>query len=465
MAQHLSEDLLYAIFLHALPSNLLLTAEGAWHEPKTIAPLNFSLVCRSWRTLVLSRPKLWSEIRVENEVGWRMHYHCRFDWSVIRKWLFHSSPALLQIHIYTKDPSGHLTEDLLQLFIPEHLRWNSFYLRADIGTGLVPLVLKTNMLRCSPPLSSLSLHLNNIGRTPLVYVDLSQTVGDTCPLLEYLNVDVGAGVRLPQCRDTLCLPRLRSFQFKSAYHNQDLEDLWCILSASPKLEDLVITCLKQLAPPTPNRDTVHLPRLSSLTLTTSSRNITNYLFNILICPSLSHLAFRIYGPVGIEVGDKRVFLEPRHIYDFFLRSGSGSRLEILELGWVGGWDDGDPALRDLLFSLLNLKILELRARSLRRVVFEMLSVLSEAPRNDQKPYPCPFLSEIRLCYEPPILDWDSTEEAMDEMIVSRWKAGNLRAVTLKFPQLYHGKIKERTRIAECIEEGLTVTEESFDYWT
>ncbi|KLO17449.1 hypothetical protein SCHPADRAFT_162483 [Schizopora paradoxa] len=472
MAHNLVEDVLYAIFLHALPSKFLLTAEGAWHEPWTIAPLNFSLVCRSWRTLVLSRPKLWREIKFDNEVNLKTKYHHLIDWSMLKKWLSRSSPSLLQIHIDIADFSGYLNEVILPIFLQESHRWHSFYLRSDTGFGLDPTGMKTVTLRSSPPLSSLSLRLHSHSQVTPFDVDLSQSVGDTCSLLEHLHVDLGVDVRLPQCRDTLRLPHLRSFHFTSVHLSLDLEELRCIFSASPNLEDIRVNVPKQTTSPLPNRDAVHLSHLSSLILTTRNRDTTKYFLDALICPSLSHLALRTGGPVANDAGEERIFLEPRRIHDFLLRrSGSGLQLEILELGWVdgwvGGWGDGDPeyapALRDLLFSLRNLKILELRTTYLRRVVFEMLSVPPETLPNNQTSYPCPFLSELRLWHRPPNFDFVLMEEAMNEMIVSRWKAGNLRAVTLKFPYPYSAKIKERSCIAECIEEGLMVTEKWFNH--
>ena len=95
MAQNLSEDLLYAIFLHALPSKFLLTATGSWREPCAIQPLNFSLVCHSWRTVVLSHPKLWSEMNIENELNFRRDYRDQItrDFVILKKWLSHSSPS------------------------------------------------------------------------------------------------------------------------------------------------------------------------------------------------------------------------------------------------------------------------------------------------------------------------------------------------------------------------------------
>lgn len=62
MARTLPSDLLYLVFLRALPSEFTFpnSPDNIW----TIPPLNCALVCHAWRAAAFSHPSLWSSIRI-----------------------------------------------------------------------------------------------------------------------------------------------------------------------------------------------------------------------------------------------------------------------------------------------------------------------------------------------------------------------------------------------------------------
>ncbi|KLO17448.1 hypothetical protein SCHPADRAFT_994296 [Schizopora paradoxa] len=456
MAQNLPEDLLYAIFLRAPPSEFVLTRNAAsWSETRMIPPLSFSLVCRSWRALVLSHPKLWSEIRIISETF--PNNRDPIIPGVLEKWLSLSSSAPLGIYLDVRGKGHHYVSKFsLPLFIQESHRWKSASIRVYCwpGSGTNSII---PTIQCLSPLSSLSLDLRHLTSSPEIRIDLSHSVSGNSSPLEYLHVGPGVVMRLPHCRDDLRLPHLRSFHFNGMRQDQILEDLRSIIFASPNLEHLTLKAERWPTTLTPNRDPVHLPRLTSFTLTTTDRFTVDYFLDILTCPSLSTLICELDYSDDTKL-EEYTFLDIRHVHDFLARSRSFRQLHTLRLRVIDMSSEFTPdcilALKDLLLSLQNLKILELRASTIPRAVFEMLTVTGEILLDDPHSRPCPFLSDIQLFYESDHYVYDFTSETVEEMIISRWKAGDLRGVYLTFPSSRAIGIEERKRIVECIAEGL-----------
>lgn len=94
-AQRLSEDILHAVFLSALPSVVDANESTAPIDLLSIPPLSFSRVCRSWNTLISSSPPLWSSIHINQDPTKPLHP------SVIRfveLWFKKSAKAPLDLH-------------------------------------------------------------------------------------------------------------------------------------------------------------------------------------------------------------------------------------------------------------------------------------------------------------------------------------------------------------------------------
>ena len=71
---------------------------------------------------------------------------------------------------------------------------------------------------------------------------------------------------------------------------------------------------------------------------------------------------------------------------------------------------------------------------------------------------CPSLSKMQISRR---YVNDLTEDMVEEMIVSRWKAGSLRSTTFAFPRFIG--LHRRKRVRECIKEGLAVVNGSFKF--
>ncbi|KLO17458.1 hypothetical protein SCHPADRAFT_162682 [Schizopora paradoxa] len=459
MTPSLTEDLLYFVFLYSLPSVLLITPTGPsskiWTDPPP-PPLNFSLVCRSWRQLVLSRPRLWCDISIVHKLGVREdHINPGFE-RLIKKWLALSSPAPLRIHLdIQRDSNNYVSRVILPLFSQEHHRWHSIY--SSIAISYTPKPL-TFALPCSPSLTSLSADF--WGATSSTgCIDLSRYTSDAASHLEYLVLGYCTVMHLPPLHKTLHLPRLRVLRYKSAEGIGNLEDLQRILSASKNLEELeikipgsTISTLKTI------QDSIHLPHVTSLTLVMSNRPTTNYLLERITCPSLRKLIFTVRYPMDTEPSvEEFAFMDFLRIRDFLARSCSNASLEELTLDWQDLKTVYYPdveSLRDLLLSLKDLKKLEVHEHLLTQEVIGMLTLRDEGSPGSQI---CPSLLELQITKQ---FGCGFEEDMVEEMLVSRWKAGSLRSFTFAFP--YFRELHRRKRVRDCVEEGLRIVDKSFE---
>ncbi|KLO10781.1 hypothetical protein SCHPADRAFT_502873 [Schizopora paradoxa] len=482
MFQELSDDLLYTIFCHTLPSQFefISTKTVSWRKIRKIAPLNFSCVCRSWRTLILSSPKLWSEISVKSitkqgsgwgEISVKSTTKRRRDYRVIfnalKAWLSLSTNTLLRIHLdLDAYDLGSFPNDILTLFVRESHRWSSFHIK---GLNWEPRTQENHdptlfTLQCSAPLSSLSVRLRS-HKSPLACIDLSDNIIDDLSHMEHLSVGWGASLRLPHDRSALRLPRLRYLHYADIEEGKNTENLQYLLSASHNLEYLGVEIRGEFYPQRWVGAPMYFPRLTSLSLAMSNRIGATYLLDVLACPSLRKLEFRAkdcredHGAAAEEYSFKGP--PTRLIREFLIRSCANPLLEELELFWLlnnKGDGDHEQAFKDLLVPLRKLTRLKVHSFSIYRPAIELLTIPREGP---QESAICPLLSEIALSHFIPGENFSLMAQLIEEMIVSRWRAGNLRVVSLKQPRSSSGAIKERQRIAECVREGLTVIHERF----
>ncbi|KLO04976.1 hypothetical protein SCHPADRAFT_740701 [Schizopora paradoxa] len=365
----------------------------------------------------------------------------------------HSSSAPLRIHLNVDQDDLAYVPNHIHPFLVQELHWWRF-VDIDVTSGQYSFARKptTLSLQCPTSLRSLSLKLFG-SSSPSICIDLSQHNSTSC--LEHLSLGVGERIRLPDHRDTLRFPRLRSFHYKSTKKRKDLEDLRCILSTCPSLEDLELGISRKSISSTASiPGSIYLPNLTSLVLKISNQFALQYTLDILTYPSLRELSLFIQGTRKYESEEDHAFLEPLRICDLLVRSCPSPPLEILRFLCDDAeviLSDYAAALKDLLSSLRNLKSLELSGFALNRVVLQVLTIPPGAPDIRL----CPSLSEILLAQKSPREESDVSDELTEEMVVSRWKARSLRAVTFKlFPWL--AAMKKRERMVECSREGLEV---------
>ncbi|KLO10783.1 hypothetical protein SCHPADRAFT_502951 [Schizopora paradoxa] len=429
-----------------------------------VPPLSFSLVCRSWRMVVLSHPILWSEISIKNRIEIGKDYRDTITLRILKKWLIRSSSAPLRIHLNVdEDHLAYIPRHILPLFLQEIKRWSfvDIFVTSDkVFSTQKPTPFS---LQCPTSLRSLSLKLFG-NSSPAICVDLSHCISDDRSHLEHLSLGLNETIRLPNDRNTLRLPRLRSFFHIRYDEGKNLEDLRYILSAAHSLEKLQLGFFrKSVSSTTSTRGSTYLRNLTSLTLTLSNRFASRYILDILTCPSLRELSLSVKGTQDFEVEEDRAFLEPLRIRDLLVRSCPNPPLQTLRLDCMEVHEVGpnySAALKDLLVALRNLKTLYLHIFSLNHAVLEMLTITTEELDSQL----CPSLHEIHLAHKWPREESDISEESLEDMVVSRWEAGSLCAVTFRLPRSRLAAMKERKRMVECIREGLEITYQDVDQY-
>ncbi|KLO17456.1 hypothetical protein SCHPADRAFT_957500 [Schizopora paradoxa] len=319
---------------------------------------------------------------------------------IIKKWLLLSSPTLLSIHLQINgDWHGYIPSVILPLFLQENHRWASVKMEIN---GHIPVDLPTIRLQCVPTLTSLSLSLWR-QTLPAACVDLSCCVIDNAPGLEELMLDTG-----------------------------NFDDLLGMLSACHNLEELEIYIPGRSSfTSTSARESINLPRLTRLGLNMSSRLTTNYLLNNLTCTSLRKLQFSIYYSLEIESLEMCASMEPLRVKNLLTRSSSNPPLEEMILDWresvPPASSDLAESLKDLLLSLEKLDTLGLHDYALTQEIVEILTIPSKGSLGSRL---LPLLSTIRMTKA---LNYDLAEDAVEEMLVSRWQAGSLRSIYIGLP--------------------------------
>ncbi|KLO17447.1 hypothetical protein SCHPADRAFT_936983 [Schizopora paradoxa] len=310
-----NEDLLYLVFLRALPSIFNLSSSP--DEIFTIVPLNFSLVCRSWRQTLPPR-------------------------IVELKWLAVSSPTPLRISLEFRRRGLHaLPIEILDIISPESSRCVDFYAFTHMDCVLPPARFTYN---CSSTLASLILQLWN--RDPIdVKIDFTSCIRGIASNLEVLNLHASVTMRFPSQEEALSLPKLRELTHTIVTPSQ-FDDVLCILFASPNIEKIDLTIYGVFRPnPMVNPRRILLPCLTSLTLLSNNRPIIMRFLTLLACPSLRSFDF------GMPKMDGGGFLEPSFILDFISRPNPPPPLRSLSLTgqepFVGAaQDSGHDTLRN-----------------------------------------------------------------------------------------------------------------------
>lgn len=125
--QTMPEDLWYLIFRHALPVSLLVSGSIPL-EVSDFPPMNFSIVCHSWRRITLTQTSLWSSFEITFAASVPLS---RSLLRIVELWLRNSAMAPLDIYfsgyIYhgEEDP---VFRDIYDLILSQRHRWDVVYL-------------------------------------------------------------------------------------------------------------------------------------------------------------------------------------------------------------------------------------------------------------------------------------------------------------------------------------------------
>lgn len=119
-------ELITEIFLHCLPDEIYI-------DPHIrAAPLLLARICRSWRSIALHTPKLWSSVAIKV----KSTHKCVPSRPMIELWLYRSSRSFLLFSIDFVGLRDFEVADtnILAYFLPHSRRWRN--MRLDFGPFL-----------------------------------------------------------------------------------------------------------------------------------------------------------------------------------------------------------------------------------------------------------------------------------------------------------------------------------------
>ncbi|KLO10775.1 hypothetical protein SCHPADRAFT_502271 [Schizopora paradoxa] len=438
VAQDLPEDILYPIFLHALPCEIPwpLTPSSL----QSLPPFNFSLVCRSWRLVTLTRPRLWSSL--SSSTIDRGHYPLIN--SLLEYWFLRGAAAPLDLYFgKIFRPTPEAPKDLLNLVLRETYRWN------EIQMDVTPIPEDTTnsplTFRCSTLIKSLKLLSGYVYdmANDLMFgrLDLTQCTVHVASQLQVLEVCAFIRWTLPES-GTFWLPNLRYLNISI---DRDIK-VDVILAACPNISSLII----EIRPSASHghMESVNLPHLTNFILSTENDAFTNSLLTRLSCTSLVRFVYNSWDWV----------FKLHILADFLskLENPSGcSSLEELKIVHRGvnripleSQSEFALMLKNMLNPHGNLKQLLLNDVFINKEIIEILSPRSGAM------HVCPSLTSIFIACHLPASGDLGFNETLEEFVVSRWHSrnGNL-AIELRFNS-FKNFSEESQRIRKCVEEGL-----------
>lgn len=212
MAHRLTEDLLHLIFQHALPT-VVKEKIPTPSDVRSLPPLNFSQVCRLWRSVVLSYPSLWSYLDI-NYNGLGTHPSVCI---LLEKWLHRGADAPLNCFLYLFQVyNGSQPIPPLALILKEWHRWNQIHIRVHPNAwSAISSAIDPVTFRCSTSLKSLTLSNDILFASsiePRAFLDLAFCNTGVASQLQVLEVCSNVKWVVP---DRLHLPNLRELKLST----------------------------------------------------------------------------------------------------------------------------------------------------------------------------------------------------------------------------------------------------------
>ncbi|KLO04718.1 hypothetical protein SCHPADRAFT_1003220 [Schizopora paradoxa] len=456
MAQNLSEDILYLVFLHALPCVVSVSSMDFYNDVhfRRLPPFNFSLVCRTWRSVCMTRPRLWCAIHAT-----RLHQgHFPLINNLIKYWLLRGGSASFDLTLGIVDGIffRYPEDNLLDLVVGEWHRWNEIQITVD------PYAWQeaTNSLsfRCSASTKALRIGMAYRSDVDMRFgnLDLTPCTSHVAAQLQVLEIDSSVRWVIPKSDDhsgsALFLPNLQHLAF-STDCNIGID---VVLAACPKVFLLVIDVSNNTDLDQTRMESVALPYLTNLTIKTRSDAVSNVLLKHLTCTSLREFEFMNSGEVtpfclqSIAKFLSKSYPVRSRLCGLFLRYVEPRITDPQAIDPPGLHSEHALALKEILHPLEDLHVLHLDGVFINKEIVEFLTPRLEATTSIL----CPSLNSLFIFCKrakPGVLN-----EALEEMIVSRWKTrkGAL-SIDLYFRDFGDFARKSR-RIQECASEGLVI---------
>ncbi|KLO05753.1 hypothetical protein SCHPADRAFT_1002719 [Schizopora paradoxa] len=410
-------------------------------------PMNFSLVCRSWRDVVVSHPSLWGRMHILHSTTERIDPLLPRIYS---KWLQLSRTALLTISLYL-DFIGSKNNAELGRIIDTTLAQYSRIKDVDIFLGNLPRK-QTFHLPFSPTIVSLSLKVTgkylNASPDRQASLDFSSCFSSS----ELLSLATIEGIRwiFPKNpNQNLHFPNVNDLRFSTDVTG-DMSNVYKILSACPNVEHLDVQTRRCITSPATSSsispllpsisDPVLLSRLCRIYICSQNRAATLQLMEWMTCPSLCVLSIDATKHV-LDSEDPDEHCMTRELLvayrDFVGRSHPPLRYLTLDYSSPPLLFEGHGLLlREMLRPLRNLEVLRLREVAVDTGLFEDMTFLQNINEEAQSSSSiCPLLSELMIIYmDPNVLSFRILPGAVKAMLESRRKPPHeLKDCKLRLP--------------------------------
>ncbi|KLO19707.1 hypothetical protein SCHPADRAFT_55780 [Schizopora paradoxa] len=403
-------DILYLIFLNTLPSQILVFRTSV--SFLNVSPVNLLSVCRAWRSVVLSRPSLWTFIQVKQIPSDSRLHDDPLDPPALRaleSWVKHSGTSPMNIRLQLSQiRNEQVYRTLLRLFLPESHRCTDIDISVECCGAHATRSMREHpspvAIQCAPSTKSVRLVFQDLQQAepPVTWApfSLASCTVDAVSQLQVLDLYYNVKCLFPERRDDLHLPNLRDLSICIDVSDRvAVSDLSTLLSACPVLSVLSIGSRgKSFNSFDTGPRSVPLPFLASFTFTSTDQAFANHLLSVLACPALRKcnlVAQMSMGPVTPEY---------LHVVAQFLScDGTVAYPPLVDL-CLRFWEPED-SLTEYLLNKCSLKLMKLldRVRHLERLRLfdvvvrpELIRAMTFVPGTECSGVMCPRLECLHI---------------------------------------------------------------------
>ncbi len=433
-AQTICEDVLYSTFLHTMPATV--DGDGSRIDITTIEPMNLSMVCRSWRTSVLSHPNLWGHFQIMNSTFTpaRASLH-----HFLSKWLEYSQASPLRIFYELcclGDEGDKILADIVSTTVAQHSRLEDVDIYMEypeepftfqVSSTLASLRLNLFWHDCQVPSKLVACFNFN-------YCAVNTTLRTLC---------VSEGVRwiLPKHpHQSLRFPNLTELKICTDLTG-NMDDFHAVLAACPNITTLSVQARQSVrltsAHMLSTGEAVLLPNLTHLVISSENRTATIQLLRWVTCPSLINLVVEVPEDIVKRNKHEAHFMTTALLNaygKFFARSRPPlESLELIYLTSPPSFHNLGRALRNILHPLQTLTELILYEVAIDNELFEEMT-LHDGEGNGVSAI-CPLLTLIDISnFDSTTLSFGVQQSTVKSMIHSRREspARNLRSFDIHF---------------------------------
>ena len=356
---------------------------GPHCEPSRYAPLLLGSVCRSWRTLSLALPRLWTALYLDLPTSGTLDK----QEEILDAWIHRSRPFPISLWLW----NDFLTDDVPAIFlrrlsciITENAdRWRAIFVHFPAATRDWDCF--DALVRCQmPALEELEISPQCTPWAPFQ--------PEFMPRLKELQIPAGA---MPDSHRTLPWTQLTQLTLRGGYRPADVEELLSILTCAPLLTHLhvEITQYKCETKWDGTRERISMPCLATLVLVTISNHeeCITHLTDALTTPTLRdfQLLTRVWDTSEMATS---------WCHDSFLALLARSKCSLNHFT-LTAVEISSAQLRQVMERCPSLVLLKLNGMDVPSLIAPLLKDMINASEHDRNLPLAPWLKAISLSCE------------------------------------------------------------------